>query len=42
VLGADQVVADLGDGHAALRPAMHLLTGPDPDTLNIELAFPRV
>ena len=25
VLGADQVVADLGDGYAALRPAVHLL-----------------
>ena len=42
VLGADQVVADLGDGCAALRPAVHLLTAPDVDTLNIELPFPCV
>jgi acyl-CoA reductase-like NAD-dependent aldehyde dehydrogenase len=42
VLGADQVVADLGDGYAALRPAVHLLTKPDADLLNIELAFPCV
>jgi acyl-CoA reductase-like NAD-dependent aldehyde dehydrogenase len=42
VLGADQVVADLGDGYAALRPAVHLLTTPDVDKLNIELAFPCV
>ena len=27
VLGADQVVADFGDGTAALRPAVHLLGG---------------
>jgi acyl-CoA reductase-like NAD-dependent aldehyde dehydrogenase len=40
VLGADQVVADLGDGYAALRPAIHLLEVPDPTTLNIELPFP--
>jgi acyl-CoA reductase-like NAD-dependent aldehyde dehydrogenase len=42
VLGADQVVADLGDGYAALRPAVHLLANPDLDILNIELAFPSV
>ncbi len=42
VLGADQVVADLGTGYAALRPAVHLLAGPDPDKLNVELAFPCV
>jgi len=42
VLGADQVVADLGDGYAALRPAVHLLATPDVDKLNIELAFPCV
>ncbi len=42
VLGADQVVADLGDGHAALRPAVHLLADPDVDVLNVELAFPCV
>ena len=42
VLGADQVVADLGDGYAALRPAVHLLAKPDTAKLNIELAFPCV
>jgi hypothetical protein len=42
VLGADQVVADLSTGYAALRPAVHLLAGPDPDKLNVELAFPCV
>ncbi len=42
LLGADQVVAALGDGCAALRPAVHLLTGPDADKLNIELPFPCV
>ncbi|CAN5745910.1 aldehyde dehydrogenase family protein [soil metagenome] len=42
VLGADQVVADLGDGRAALRPAVHLLPRPDAERLNIELAFPCV
>lgn len=42
LLGADQVVADLGDGYAALRPAVHLLAEPDLDTLNLELPFPCV
>jgi acyl-CoA reductase-like NAD-dependent aldehyde dehydrogenase len=42
VLGADQVVADLGNGRAALRPALHLLGRPVTETLNIELAFPCV
>ncbi|MEU9807270.1 aldehyde dehydrogenase family protein [Mycobacterium sp. NPDC050853] len=42
LLGADQVVADLGDGSAALRPALHLLERPDGDQLNTELAFPCV
>ena len=42
LLGADQVVAELGDGHAALRPAVHLLAEPDVDVLNVELAFPCV
>jgi acyl-CoA reductase-like NAD-dependent aldehyde dehydrogenase len=42
VLGANQVVADLGDGYAALRPAVHLLAKPDVERLNIELAFPCV
>jgi acyl-CoA reductase-like NAD-dependent aldehyde dehydrogenase len=42
LLGADQVVADLGDGSAALRPAVHVLARPDVDMLNTELAFPCV
>jgi acyl-CoA reductase-like NAD-dependent aldehyde dehydrogenase len=42
VLGAYQVVADLGDGYAALRPAVHLLRRPDPHIINVELPFPCV
>jgi acyl-CoA reductase-like NAD-dependent aldehyde dehydrogenase len=42
VLGADQVVADRGDGRAALRPAVHRLTTLDVDTINTELPFPCV
>lgn len=42
LLGADHVVADLGDGNAALRPAVHLLNTPDVDKLNVELPFPCV
>jgi acyl-CoA reductase-like NAD-dependent aldehyde dehydrogenase len=42
LLGADRVVADLGDGSAALRPAVHLLDTPDADKLNTELPFPCV
>jgi acyl-CoA reductase-like NAD-dependent aldehyde dehydrogenase len=44
LLGADQVVAPLGDGYAALRPAVHVLAEPGcgelSDKLNIELPFP--
>jgi acyl-CoA reductase-like NAD-dependent aldehyde dehydrogenase len=42
VLGADQVVAALTDGCAALRPAVHLLAKPDVTKLNVELPFPCV
>ena len=42
LLGAEQVVADLGDGSAVLRPAVHLLARPDISPLNTELAFPCV
>lgn len=42
ILGADQVVADLGDGYAALRPAVHLLSEPNPGILGVELPFPCV
>ncbi len=42
LLGADQVVAALGDGCAALRPAVHLMAEPDVDKLNVELPFPCV
>jgi hypothetical protein len=42
VLVADQVVANLDHGYAAVRPAVHLLATPDVEKLNIELAFPCV
>ncbi|ORV40124.1 aldehyde dehydrogenase family protein [Mycobacterium conspicuum] len=42
LLGADQIVAPVGSGFAALRPAVHLLAEPDVDKLNIELPFPCV
>jgi acyl-CoA reductase-like NAD-dependent aldehyde dehydrogenase len=42
ILGPDQVLDDLGNGRAALRPAVQLLTGPDPEKLNVELPFPCV
>jgi acyl-CoA reductase-like NAD-dependent aldehyde dehydrogenase len=42
LLGADQVVAPLSDDCAALRPAVHLLAGPDVAKLNVELPFPCV
>jgi acyl-CoA reductase-like NAD-dependent aldehyde dehydrogenase len=42
VLGADQVFAELGDGYAALRPAVHVLRRPDPHIVNVELPFPCV
>ena len=46
LLGADQVVATVGDGYAALRPAVHLMAAPGSgkltDQLNIELPFPCV
>jgi acyl-CoA reductase-like NAD-dependent aldehyde dehydrogenase len=42
VLGADQVVAPLGESCAALRPAVHILSAPDIAKLNIELPFPCV
>ena len=42
VLGADQVVAVLTDGCAALRPAVHLMANPEVAKLNTELPFPCV
>jgi len=46
LLGADQMVATLGDGRAALRPAVHLMAEPGSgqltDKLNTELPFPCV
>lgn len=42
LLGANQVVAALGDGCAALRPAVHLMSKPDVAKLNTELPFPCV
>ncbi|OBI93171.1 aldehyde dehydrogenase family protein [Mycobacterium sp. 1245805.9] len=46
LLGAERVVAPIGGGYAALRPAVHLLaepgTGQPTDKLNTELPFPCV
>ena len=42
LLGADQVVVDVGQGYSALRPAVHLLANPKLDQLNTELPFPCV
>jgi acyl-CoA reductase-like NAD-dependent aldehyde dehydrogenase len=42
LLAADQVVAPVGDGCAALRPAVHVMAEPAIDKLNIELPFPCV
>jgi acyl-CoA reductase-like NAD-dependent aldehyde dehydrogenase len=42
LLGADQVVVDVGQGYSALRPAVHLLARPNVDQLNTELPFPCV
>ena len=36
------MVVDLGDGYAVLRPAVHLLSAPNPETLGVELPFPCV
>lgn len=42
LLGADGLVADLGDGSAALRPALHLVTDPRDPVLGAEMPFPCV
>ncbi|MBW9122323.1 aldehyde dehydrogenase family protein [Microbacterium trichothecenolyticum] len=42
LLGGDGVVADLGDGSAALTPAVHLVSGPNAKALSVELPFPCV
>ncbi|MFE2276711.1 aldehyde dehydrogenase family protein [Streptomyces sp. NPDC059454] len=41
-LGAQQVVDDLGDGSAVLRPAVHEVDRPDAPQLDVELPFPCV
>jgi acyl-CoA reductase-like NAD-dependent aldehyde dehydrogenase len=41
-LGGDGVVDELGDGSAALRPAVHELNRPDAEQAGVELAFPCV
>jgi acyl-CoA reductase-like NAD-dependent aldehyde dehydrogenase len=41
-LGGDGVVDELGDGSAALRPAVHQLDRPDAEEARVELAFPCV
>ncbi|PSK69126.1 aldehyde dehydrogenase [Streptomyces sp. CS149] len=42
LLGADTVVAELGDGSAVLRPAVFLLDSPDAPQARIEMGFPCV
>jgi acyl-CoA reductase-like NAD-dependent aldehyde dehydrogenase len=42
LLGADQVVVDVGGGFSAMRPAVHLLAEPNIQQLNTELPFPCV
>ncbi|MEU2790554.1 aldehyde dehydrogenase family protein [Streptomyces sp. NPDC007100] len=42
LLGADGLVADLGDGSAALRPALHLVADPQDPVLGAEMPFPCV
>jgi acyl-CoA reductase-like NAD-dependent aldehyde dehydrogenase len=42
MLGADGFADDLGDGSAALRPAVYLLPRPDAPQARIELPFPCV
>ncbi|EWM17947.1 aldehyde dehydrogenase family protein [Kutzneria sp. 744] len=39
-LGADQLIHDLGDGSAVLRPALHLLPSAASPQLGAELPFP--
>jgi acyl-CoA reductase-like NAD-dependent aldehyde dehydrogenase len=41
-LGGDGVVDELGDGSAAMRPAVHELDRPDAEQAGIELSFPCV
>ncbi len=41
-LGGDGVVDELGDGSAALRPAVHQLDRADADQAGVELPFPCV
>ena len=41
-LGGDGIVDELGDGSAALRPAVHQLDRPDADQASVELPFPCV
>lgn len=41
-LGGDGIVDELGDGSAALRPAVHELDRPDAPQVSLELPFPCV
>jgi acyl-CoA reductase-like NAD-dependent aldehyde dehydrogenase len=41
-LGGDGIVDPLGDGSAALRPAVHQLDRPDAEQAGVELPFPCV
>ena len=40
ILSADDVVEELGDGSAVLRPSVHLVTGPTSRAVQTELPFP--
>jgi acyl-CoA reductase-like NAD-dependent aldehyde dehydrogenase len=42
VLGQDGIVHDLGDGSAALRPAVHLLEDATAEQIGLEMPFPCV
>ncbi|WP_308117663.1 aldehyde dehydrogenase family protein [Streptomyces anatolicus] len=41
-LGVQDMLVDLGDGSAALRPLIHQLDAPDPGQLGAEMPFPCV
>jgi acyl-CoA reductase-like NAD-dependent aldehyde dehydrogenase len=40
ILGADDVVDELGDGSAVMRPSVHLVAGPSSRAVQTELSFP--
>lgn len=40
ILSADDVVDELGDGSAVMRPSVHLVTSPSSRAVQVELSFP--